>query len=132
MNSSVLAFIGDAVLSLQVREYLVEQGLVKPQKLLEESIQFVSALSQAQFIKQVIHDKLLSEEELVIFRRAYNHKFQSKAKNADVKSYKYATGLEALWGYWYLNKQNDRLEQMWNKYKTYKKENYETIHLLQE
>lgn len=130
-SSSVLALIGDAVLSLQVREYLAKQGLVKPQKLLDESIKFVSAVSQSDFIKYLISDNILSEEELLIFRRAYNYKFHSKAKNADINSYKYATGLEALWGYWHLYEHPERLELMWDKYKTFVKEKHETIHLLQ-
>ena len=131
-SAQVLAYIGDAVLSLQVREYLVNKGISKPQRLLDESIQFVSAVAQAEFIKEIINQESLTQQELAIFRRAYNYKFNSKAKNADINSYKYSTGLEALWGYWYLENQHERLEQMWDKYKTFQKGKYETIHLLQE
>ena len=131
-SAQVLAYIGDAVLSLQVREYLVNKGISKPQRLLDESIKFVSAVAQAEFIKEVINQESLTQQELAIFRRAYNYKFHSKAKNADINSYKYSTGLEALWGYWYLENQHERLEQMWDKYKTFQKEKYETIYLLQE
>lgn len=132
LSSSVLAFVGDAMLSLQVREYLAKEGLVKPQKLLEESIKFVSAMNQATFMKSLLDDEVLTKEEYAIFRRAYNYKFHSKAKNADINSYKYSTGLEALWGHWYLNNQHDRLNQMWDRYKTSVREKHETIHLLQE
>ncbi len=130
-SAQVLAYIGDAVLSLQVREYLVKQGITKPQRLLDESIKFVSAVAQAEFIKEILNQEILTTQETTIFRRAYNYKFHSKAKNADINSYKYSTGLEALWGYWYLDQQHERLEQMWDKYKTFQKEKYETIHLLQ-
>ncbi|HHX53186.1 MAG TPA: ribonuclease III [Erysipelothrix sp.] len=130
--SSVLAYLGDAVMSLQVREYLIEKGHVNPKKLLDKSILFVSAVSQAQFMKLVLKEDLLTEEEYKVYRRAYNHKFTSKAKNVDIKSYKYSTGLEALWGYWYQQKETDRLTQMWDKYKAVVEEKHETIHLLQE
>ncbi len=129
--STVLAYLGDAVLSLQVREYLIESGLVNAKKLLEESIWFVSAVNQAKFMKLILQEELLSEDEFKVYRRAYNYKFASKAKNADIQSYKYASGLEALWGYWYQTKNYSRLEQMWDKYKTVVKEKHERIHLLQ-
>lgn len=131
MNSNVLAYVGDAVLSLQVREYLVLEGIVKPQKLLDESIKYVSAVAQSEFMKEILKQNWLDEAEMAIYRRAYNHKFHSKAKNAEINEYKQATGLEALWGHWYLTHNQDRLNQMWDKYKTWVKEKYETIYLLQ-
>lgn len=130
--STVLAYLGDAVMSLQVREYLIEKGFVHPKKLLDESIHFVSAVNQAKFMKLILREDLLTEQEFGVYRRAYNHKFTSKAKNADIKSYKYATALEALWGYWYQQKELERLTQMWDKYKAVVEEKHETIHLLQE
>lgn len=130
--STVLAYLGDAVMSLQVREYLIEKGIIHPKRLLEESIQFVSAINQAKFMRLILKEDWLTETEFKIYRRAYNHKFLSKAKNADIMSYKLATGLEALWGYWYQEKEVERLEQMWDKYKTAVEEKHETIHLLQE
>lgn len=130
--STVLAYLGDAVMSLQVREYLIDKGLVNPKKLLEASIHFVSAKSQAEFMKLILEEELLSDQEFKIYRRAYNHKFTSKAKNVDFMAYKYATGLEALWGYWYQQNQVERLEQMWDIYKSVVEGKHETIHLLQE
>ncbi len=128
-NGSVLAYMGDSVLAVQVREYLILNGLTRPEELLNASNFFVSAVFQAKFMKVILDQECLNELELSIYRRGFNYKNRSIAKNADIKSYRMATGLEALWGYWFLNNQTDRLGQMWDKYKTYTKENYGTIYL---
>ncbi|NLC41756.1 MAG: ribonuclease III [Erysipelothrix sp.] len=118
-NGSVLAYIGDAVLSLQVREYLVSKSITQAKTLLKRSILFVSAESQADFMNHLLKTNELSEEELLIYKRGRNHKSSSIAKNADVISYRVATGLEALWGYLYLEQKHERLEQLWKKYREY-------------
>lgn len=130
-NGSVLAYMGDAVLSSQVREYLILNGLTRPEELLNASNFFVSALYQAKFMKVILDENDLDEAELSIYRRGFNYKNRSIAKNADVKSYRMATGLEALWGYWFINNYAERLGQMWDKYRTYTEENYGTIYLRQ-
>ena len=118
-NGSVLAYIGDAVLSLQVREYLVNKSITQAKTLLKRSILFVSAESQASFMNHLLKTNELSEDELLIYKRGRNYKSSSIAKNADVISYRVATGLEALWGYLYLEKKHERLEQLWKKYQEY-------------
>lgn len=117
LNGNVLAFIGDAVLSLQVREYLVSLNITNSDKLQKLSTQFVSAKAQATFIKRLIEDNILTEEELLFFRRGRNAKSQSVAKNQTIGDYRNATGFEALWGYLYLEKYYDRLEFLWNLFK---------------
>ena len=116
MNNSgnVLAFIGDAVLSLQVREHLVSLGLTKTKQLQETSTKYVSAKAQAQFVDFLILNEILREDEHLIFKRGRNAKSASMAKNAEVKDYRKATGLEALWGYLYLNGEHERLTSLWN------------------
>lgn len=116
-SGNVLAFVGDGVLTLQVREYLVTLGITNTKKLQETSIKFVSAISQANFIQHLLDENILTEEELAIFRRGRNAKSQSMAKNADVMSYRLATGFEALWGYLYLDKQEIRLQELWDMFK---------------
>lgn len=114
-NGNTLAYVGDAVMSLQVRSYLIsEKNLQKPNVLQKESVKFVSAKAQAQFLTQMIDDEILSAQELAIVKRGRNAKSDSVAKNVDVLTYRIATGLEALWGYLYLTKQEERLEQLWN------------------
>ena len=128
-NGSVLAYMGDSVLSTQVREYLILNGLTRPEELLSASNFFVSAIFQAKFMTVLLKENCLDEKELSIYRRGFNYKNRSIAKNADLKSYRMATGLEALWGYWFLNKMTERLKQMWDKYKTFTEEKYGTIYL---
>ena len=114
-NGNTLAYVGDAVMSMQVRTYLVlEKNIQKPNILQKESVKFVSAKAQAKFLLKLIEDEVLSDEELVIVKRGRNAKSDSVAKNVDVTTYRIATGLEALWGYLYLSKQEERLSQLWN------------------
>lgn len=113
-NGNTLAYIGDAVMSLQVRTYLVsEKNLQKPNVLQKESVKFVSAKSQAVFLNKMIEDNILSEDELLIVKRGRNAKSDSVAKNVDVVTYRIATGLEALWGYLYISNQHERLDELW-------------------
>lgn len=113
-NGNTLAYIGDAVMSLQVRNYLVsEKNLQKPNVLQKESVKFVSAKSQAAFLNKMIEENILNEHELLIVKRGRNAKSDSVAKNVDVVTYRIATGLEALWGYLYISNQHERLDELW-------------------
>lgn len=112
LNGTTLAYIGDAVFSLQIREHFVRLGYQKPKDLQPLSVQYVSAKAQAYFIQYFYETELLSEEELVYVKRGRNAKTNSIAKNADVITYRHATGFEALWGFLYLTKQETRLNQL--------------------
>lgn len=112
LNGTTLAFIGDAVFSLQIREYLVELGNQKPNTLQKLSVQYVSAKAQDKFLKMFLDNNILSEEEQLIVKRGRNSKTQTIAKNADVITYRNSTGFEALWGYLYLSKQEERLNEL--------------------
>ena len=129
LNGSVLAFVGDAILSLKVRTLLVEKGYTKPKDLQELSVRYVSAKAQAKFVHRLIEENELNEEELLIYKRGRNFKSDSVPKNTDVTTYRCATGYEALWGYWYLSNMTDRLEQIWNQMQTRVQEDYGTIYL---
>lgn len=112
-SGNVLAFVGDAVLSLQVREYLVSKGITQTKKLQETSVKFVSAKAQANFVNYFLDQNILKEDEIQIFKRGRNAKSQTMAKNADMITYRLSTGFEALWGYLYLSDKTDRLEELW-------------------
>lgn len=116
LNGNVLAFLGDAVLSLQVRTYLIECGITRTKTLQETSTRFVSAKAQANYIQYLIDSKVLTEQEHDIYKRGRNAKSASIAKNADVITYRMSTGFEALWGYLHITN-GDRLEELWNQYK---------------
>ena len=115
LNGSTLAFVGDAILSLYVRDYLVKLGITKTKELQNRSIQFVSANAQAQFILGLIKENYLSEAEVKMFMRGRNHKSDNKAKNADIVTYRQSTGFEALLGYLYLTENHTRLNEIWLK-----------------
>lgn len=116
-SGNVLAFIGDAVLSLQVRTYMVELGHARLKTMQEKSILFVSAKSQALFMDFLLKEDRISEEEMIYYKRGRNAKSRSMAKNADVMEYRVATGFEALWGYLHLSKQEERLNELWELFK---------------
>lgn len=119
MNDSgnVLAFIGDAVLSLQVREYMVELGQTRLKTMQETSIKFVSAKAQAEFMNFLLSNDEISENEMIYYKRGRNAKSRSMAKNADMLEYRIATGFEALWGYLHLDDQRERLDELWLMFK---------------
>lgn len=113
-NSLALAYIGDAIYEVYIREYLLSQGLEKVNKLQKEATKYVSARGQANYLKMLMDDKFLTEEELALIMRARNHKTNSHPKNTDIITYKNATGLESLIGYLYLEKKYDRIDEIMN------------------
>lgn len=110
MSPLVWAYIGDAVYELYVRTYLVKTTKLKPHRLHIETIKFVKAKSQADILEKL--QSSLIEEELDIVRRARNTESHHLPKNAELRDYQYATALEGLIGYLYLNGKNERLEEI--------------------
>ncbi len=112
LSPVTLAFIGDAVYSLYVREKLVFIKDDKGATLNKKTAEIVRASAQADFIEKIYH--LLTEEEIDIYKRARNTKKGTRAKSASVAEYNKATGLEALIGYLYLTGSTDRLNFLLN------------------
>jgi ribonuclease-3 family protein len=110
MNTTVLAFMGDAVYETYVRAYLINKGQVHGDRLHQAAVKYVRAEAQAKTLKRILDT--LSEQELRLVKRARNKKITSKPKNADPIVYKWATAFEALIGYLYLAKQQERLEEI--------------------
>lgn len=115
LNSLELAYIGDAVYEVVIREFLLKKGIRKVNNLQKEAKKFVSAKGQKEILNQLLNDDILTNEEIDIIKHARNYKSVSKPKNTDIITYKYATGFEALIGYLYLNNKYERLEQIINK-----------------
>ena len=111
-NMLVLAYLGDSVYELYVRKYLVDKGICKVNELQKESIKYVSAKSQSNYLKQLIYNNILNEDEINIVKCARNHKSNHKPKNCDIITYNWSTGFEALIGYLYLENKIDRLEEI--------------------
>ena len=110
INAGALAYVGDAIYELIIRKYLISIKLNNVNKLQNEAIKYVSAKAQAKFLDKIIDANILTKEELSTVSRARNYKPNSKPKNTDIKTYKKATALEALFGMLYLSNNNDRLE----------------------
>lgn len=105
-----LAFIGDCVYEMLVRLYLVEQANRPVNELHRESVRFVSAKAQTEAFAKL--EPLLTEEELAVFKRGRNAKTGHQPKSASVGEYHCATGVEALFGYLYLQGANARIEEL--------------------
>ncbi len=121
-SGSTLAYLGDAVWSLYVREYLVEKGYTKAKDLQTKSIRFVSAKAQASFYQRMHDENFLSDTEEEMFKRGRNHHGTSSPKNTDVVTYRISTGFESMIGYLYMIKDEARLKEIWNKVKAWMEE----------
>ena len=111
-NVLALAYLGDAIYECYIREYLLQKGNVKVKELQEQAISYVSAKNQCKYLKDMIDNHFLSEDEMDIVLRARNHKSHKSPKNTDVATYKYATGLEALIGSLYLEQKQARIDEI--------------------
>ncbi|ARQ08006.1 Mini-ribonuclease 3 [Macrococcoides canis] len=111
-NPLTLAYLGDAVLDLYIRNYIVREKNRKPNELHRYATFFVSAKSQAQTFDSLIENNFFTDEEMDILMRGRNAKSHTKAKNTDVVTYKKSTGLEAVIGYLHLNDDNERLDAL--------------------
>ncbi len=110
MSPLVWAYIGDSVFELYIRMYLVNNSKSKPHKLHIESIKYVKAEAQAKILKRI--ENTLTEKELEIIKRGRNAENHHLPKNATVQDYMYSTGFEALIGYLYLTKKDERLSEI--------------------
>ena len=111
MHSLVLAYIGDALFSIKVRMRLLEREKNKVRVLHDVGAKMVSAVMQSKAYTVVY--PLLTEEELVIVRRARNAK-STVPRSATIHEYRQSTALEALLGYLFLSEQYERLDLLFN------------------
>ena len=112
INGIALAFEGDAVYSMYIRRHLIFQGLTKPNQLHREATKYVSAKAQANLISLMIEEGILTEKEEDIYKRGRNANSHTKAKNADIVTYRMSTGFEAVMGYLHMTGAIERLEAL--------------------
>ena len=105
-----LAYLGDAVYELIVRERVLAEGNRQVNKLHKESTKYVNAAAQAELIMR-IEDKL-TDEEKAIYKRGRNANAHAAPKNRDVIAYRKSTGFEALIGWLYLRNDMDRIMEL--------------------
>lgn len=113
MKPLALAFVGDCVYELYVRNYLLTGKYRDVNELHRKSVFFVKAKAQA-YILYALEEEL-SEEEHNVVRRGRNAHPHTVPKNADVVDYRYATAYEALIGYLYLSGNSERLDYILKK-----------------
>ena len=106
----MLAFIGDAVHTLFVRDNVVKTNNLLLKDYHKKSASLCRAKAQAERLDLVLN--LLTQEEADIVRRARNAKVHTIAKHSDIETYKKSTSYEALIGYLYLKGDFKRLNQI--------------------
>ena len=114
INILSLAYLGDSVYELKVRNYLISTGISKVNKLQKEAMNFVTAKKQCEFINYFIENNILNETEIDYVKRGRNASTYSHPKNTDIVTYKWATGFECLFGYLYLSNNKERIDELFN------------------
>lgn len=109
-STAALAYLGDCVLELCVREHLTRSGLASSSSLNKEALNYVRAGAQANAMKRIL--PMLSEEEAAIFRRGRNVGHTNTPKSATVAEYRSATGMEALFGWLHLAGRQERIAEL--------------------
>lgn len=107
-NPLTLAFIGDAVYELLVRERLVSKGSCPVKKLHSDAVEWVCCKAQSSALTETLWSELTEEEKAVALRGRNAH-VGHVPKNASVADYHGATALETLFGYLYLKQETERI-----------------------
>ena len=107
-----LAFIGDGVYNLMVKEKLLTAANRPNGDLHALSVEKINAVAQSDAVAKIKDH--LTEEELAVYKRGRNAHTPRAPKKATIAQYHSATGLEALFGFLYLSGQNDRMIQLFN------------------
>ncbi len=112
LNGATLAYLGDAVLEIMVREKVIESGVTDVGRLNNMARTFVRATEQSNAMNNIID--LLDEEEMSFFKRGRNSKGNTP-KSATAVEYRRATGLESLFAFLYMKGRTDRLKFLFEK-----------------
>ena len=110
VSTAALAYLGDSVLEVCVREHLVSCGISTSAHLNKEALSFVRATAQADAMKNIID--MLDEEEAAVFRRGRNIGHTATPKSASMSEYRSATGMEALFGWLHLLGKEERIREL--------------------
>ena len=113
-SSADLAYLGDAVIEVMVREHLVKSPHSKDEHLSDKALDFVTASSQSEAFGRIENE--LTEEESDVYHRARNNfRTSNVPKSATPMQYRRATGFEALFGYLWLTGRKERLDELFGK-----------------
>ena len=112
MNGSSLAYLGDAVIELMVRQMLLSRDTGDVGKMNKIADTLVRATYQSQAMDRLM--PILTEEEIAVFKRGRNTHSHTVPKSAKVSDYRKATGMEALFGFLYLEGRQERLNELFS------------------
>ena len=107
-----LAFIGDGVYDLLVREYLIKNSSAHVGELNKLKVSMVNCKSQAEYVRLLVDE--LTDEEADIYKRGRNTKINSASKHSTLSDYHAATGLETLFGWLYLKGRSERINELFS------------------
>ena len=110
LSGAPLAYLGDSVLELITRRYLLSTGVTDVGKLNQMALSFVRATAQSEAVERLLPH--LTEEETAVFKRGRNAHGIAIPKSASASQYRRATGMEALFGYLYLEGREERLAEL--------------------
>lgn len=112
-NGTVLAYVGDAVIELFVRQKLLDTGISDTGKLSALALRFVTATAQSEAFGNI--EDMLTGEEADIYRRGRNAGVSHHPKRQKMTDYRRATGFEALMGYLHLSGDGQRAYEIFEK-----------------
>ncbi|HCW03558.1 MAG TPA: Mini-ribonuclease 3 [Clostridium sp.] len=119
VDEGVLAYLGKAIWTLLVREYLVEEKSIdKLEDLQKESLKYIGVKAQSSIFIELLGNRFFTSEEIEVYKRGRNFQSVVQSKNFDFQSYRVSTGFEVLIGHWHIEKQKERIEKLWEKVKT--------------
>ncbi|MBQ4129689.1 MAG: ribonuclease III [Ruminococcus sp.] len=110
LSPLTLAFVGDSVYDLLVRQHLVTLANYPVKELNKMKVTLVNCKSQADSAKLILDS--LTSDELDVYKRGRNVKVNTASKHSSIADYHSATGLEALFGYLYLSGNTDRIKEL--------------------
>lgn len=111
-----LAFLGDAIYAVYIRRFLIkEKPYLKPDQLHREANKLVSARAQSEALLYLKNEEILTPEEWDIAKKARNKSSATRAKNATIKEYRNASGIEALIGWLDLHDHQERIGTLMRK-----------------
>ena len=110
ISTPALAYLGDSVIEICVREMLVFKGVSSAKNLNAYALNFVKAEAQADAMMKIL--PILTDEENAAYRRGRNIGHTNTPKSATVGQYRMATGMEALFGYLHLKGENSRIKEL--------------------
>jgi ribonuclease-3 family protein len=109
-NGVTLAYIGDAVIELAIREALISSGVTDTGRLSAAAQKLVCAKMQSDIVEKLL--PILTPEEEAAYKLGRNHRISGKPKHASVSEYSRATGLEAVFGYLHLTGNTRRIRDL--------------------